>query len=215
MTSYAWREITLIVLIGGILSAVTAWFAGWWALAPATIAGTVLSFYRDPPRRVPDDPQAILSAADGKVVSITRESDPANGEAILRIMAFLSVLNVHINRSPCAGRVTEVTYQPGEFLSALRAAADTRNENNTVVITPDEPLPGPVRVRQIAGVLARRIVCTANSDTHLAAGERFGMIKLGSRTEVILPDNGQWDLCVCVGQRVRAGRTILARLHSS
>ena len=213
-TSYARTEITLIVAIGGLATAVVAYFLGWWALVPAVLALAVLAFYRNPPRRSPTGDNLILAPADGKIVEITRAADSEDGQR-LRIMIFLSVLDVHVNRSPCAGRVTQVDYKPGEFLNALRPEADARNESNTLVIEPRAPLPGRISVRQIAGVLARRIVCTARVGDELAGGQRFGMIKLGSRTEVCLPEDSHWQVCVAVGDKVRAGRTILARLGDS
>jgi len=215
MTSYARFEIVLIVLVGGALTALAAVYLGWWALVPGVPALALLSFYRDPPRRVPESDNLILAPADGKIVEVTRDVPTDDDAPLLRIMIFLSVLDVHINRSPCAGRVENVAYQPGEFLNALRPEADTRNENNTVTIVPAEPLPGPIRVRQIAGVLARRIVCRARPGDRMAAGERFGMIKLGSRTEVVLRENPGWEICVTIGDKVKAGSTILARLHST
>jgi phosphatidylserine decarboxylase len=211
MARYARLEITAILLIGTVVTAATAYWAGLWALLPAALALALLSFYRDPPRPVPTDPNLVLAPADGKIVEISRTLNAADGRPTLHIMIFLSVFNVHINRSPCAGRVTDLTYRPGEFLNALNPAADARNESNTLTITPAAPLPGPIRVRQIAGVLARRIVCVVEIGDDLAAGERYGMIKLGSRTEVCLPEDAKWDLRVAVGDKVKAGRTVLAR----
>lgn len=210
-TAYARLEIALLITLGAALTAFVAVWAGWWALLPALLVLAVLSFYRDPPRRVPAGAELVLAPADGKIVEITRDAEGPDGSRVVRIMVFLSVLNVHINRSPCAGTVEAVDYRPGEFLNALRADADARNECNTLVLRPAAPLPGPVRVRQIAGVLARRIVCTARPGDTLAAGQRYGMIKLGSRTEVCLPEDARWEVCVQVGQAVRAGSTILAR----
>jgi phosphatidylserine decarboxylase len=215
MAQYARLEEILIVAAGGLCTVAVAWLFGWWGLLPAVVALALLSFYRDPPRRVPDAPAAILAPADGKVVDISREVALEDGSPVLRIMIFLSVFNVHINRSPCAGRVVDVRYRAGKFLNALNAEADAENECNTIVLEPATTLPGPVRVRQIAGVLARRIVCTARAGDSLAAGQRYGMIKLGSRTEICLPENPGWEVCVELGTRVRAGRSILARLRST
>ncbi len=211
-TPYARKEVLAISIGGAFLTALLAWLAGWWGMIPAILALAVLSFYRDPPRNIPPGNNLILSAADGRVVEVSRNAAGPDGQPCVRIMTFLSVLNVHVNRSPCAGHVKQVEYKNGEFLSALRADADTRNEANTLLIAPEPPLTGPIRVRQIAGVLARRIVCTASPGTELAAGERFGMIKLGSRTEVCLPERPDWELHVRVGDTVRGGVTILASL---
>lgn len=215
MAPYARLEVTLIVLVGGALTAVCAWLTGWWAVLPAVVALALLSFYRDPPRACPTGDDLILAPADGKIVEITHGVAGPDDRQFLRIMIFLSVFNVHINRSPCAGRVTAVDYRPGEFLNALRADADVRNESNTLELETAAPLPGPVRVRQIAGVLARRIVCMARVGERLTAGQRYGMIKLGSRTEVCLVDDPAWEVRVAVGDAVQAGRTVLARWRAA
>jgi phosphatidylserine decarboxylase len=174
-----------------------------------------LGFYRDPVRRPPGGENLVLAPADGKVAEIGRNVEEADGRRVLRIMVFLSVFDVHVNRSPCAGRVTDVRYRPGKYVSALRSDADTLNESNMVLIEPAAPLPGPVRVRQIAGVLARRIVCAARVGDRLTAGQRFGMIKLGSRTEVCLAEDARWEVLVRIGDHVKAGLSVLARLRAT
>jgi len=143
-------------------------------------------------------------------MSVERDWSAPEGGRDLRICIFLSVMNCHVNRSPCAGTVTDIIYSPGLFLNALRPDATLRNENNLIVLNPAAPLPGPIRVRQIAGLLAKRIVCAVQPGTSLAAGERVGMIKLGSQTEVRAPEDPKWKVCVQPGQNVRAGVTILA-----
>jgi phosphatidylserine decarboxylase len=213
MAPYARLEVALTLLIGGIVTAACGYWLGWWALAPAVLTLALLSFYRDPARRPPTEANLILAPADGKIVEIARDVVNVDSPPVLRIMIFLSVFNVHINRSPCAGTVRTVTYKPGQFLNALSAEANTRNESNTLVIDPVAPLPGPVRVRQIAGVLARRIVCAVHNGAHLTAGQRFGMIKLGSRTEVCVPEHPAWEICAAVGQHVKGGLTVLALLR--
>ena len=215
MAPYARLEITLILLIGGAVTVASGVLLHWWALLPGLVAVALLMFYRDPPRRPAVGDDLLLAPADGKVVRIERDYHAEGGDRReLRIVIFLSVLNVHINRSPCAGTVTDITYRPGEFLNALRSEATTRNESNLVTIRPRPPLPGPIHVRQIAGVLARRVVCTLEPGDELAAGERFGMIKFGSQTEIRVPEDSRWDLRVAVGDRVKAGLTVLARLGS-
>ncbi len=213
MAPYARREVIGIAIVGAALTwTVAAWW-GWWALLPAVIALSLLAFYRDPPRAIALAPNEIGAPADGRIVEVARQVNE-DGAHVLRIVIFLSVLNVHINRSPCAGRVLATHYRPGRFLNALRPEATATNEANTIVIEPAAPLPGPIRVRQIAGTLARRIVCTARENGQLAAGQRIGMIKLGSRTEITLPDDENWEVRVAVGTRVRAGLTVLAALRS-
>jgi phosphatidylserine decarboxylase len=214
VSRYARLEIALIILLGGGLTAVTAYYLKLWALLPAFLALALLAFYRDPPRRVPRRDNVLLAPADGRITEISRDYGVADESGpLLRVVIFLSVLDAHINRSPCAGRVTDVTYRPGEFLNALRAESTDRNENNLVTIEPRPPIPGLVRVRQIAGVLARRIVCAAEPGDHLATGERFGMIKFGSRTELCVHEDPRWQVTVRVGDHVKAGVTVLAELR--
>jgi len=213
MAPYARLEVILIALVGGAITAVLAHVAPLWAILPAVLTLALLGFYRDPARRAPGGNDLILAPADGQVVEISPDATGADGSRVLRIMIFLRVYDVHLNRSPCAGRVTDVQYRRGAFVNALNSAADARNECNTVTLDPQAPLPGPVRVRQIAGVLARRIVCAVKSGDYLTAGDRFGMIKLGSRTEVCVPADPRWEVLVRPGQKVRAGVTVLVRLR--
>lgn len=211
MSPYARFELAAIPIGGGLLALALMHVAGAWALLVLVPTLALLLFYRDPPRRTPRNPHILVAPADGRVVALDRDIASVDNQRVLRIMIFLSVLDVHLNRSPCAGRVTAVDYRPGRFRNALSAAADTENECNTITITPAEPLAGPVRVRQIAGVLARRIVCAVGIDDVLTAGQRVGMIKLGSRTELCVPADERWVPTVRVGDHVRAGVTILLR----
>ncbi len=214
MSRYARFEVNLIAFTATLLTVVVSWSAGWWGLLPALLGVALLAFYRDPPRRGCRDRNVLLSPADGRVICVTRNfKDDEGGGPVLRIIIFLSIFDVHVNRSPCAGRVARVDYRPGRFLSALRAAAGRVNESNTVTIIPRPPLPGPVKVRQIAGMLARRIVCAVGPEDALSPGQRFGMIKLGSQTELRVPEDPGWCEVVPVGTRVYAGRTVLARLE--
>jgi phosphatidylserine decarboxylase len=211
MAPYARVEVALILVLGGLATWLTASWLGWWGLVPAVAAWALLSFYRDPPRTPPARDDVLVSPADGRVVTIERRPGPG-GRDELRIVVFLSVMNVHVNRSPCAGRVVEVVYQPGKFRNALKPESTTENENNLIVLEPAAPLPGPLRVRQIAGVLARRIVCAVRPGDALTAGQRIGMIKLGSRTELCASDADAWQVEVQLGQPVYGGTTILATL---
>ncbi|MCA9242310.1 MAG: phosphatidylserine decarboxylase family protein [Phycisphaerales bacterium] len=201
-------------MIGAALTAAIGWYFAWFALIPGLIAIALLLFYRDPPRRPPQDPRFLLAPADGRIMRIDRDYRVgADVAPELRICIFLSVLDVHLNRAPCAGVVREVVHTPGKFLNALKEEATLRNENSLMRIEPRSPIPGPVHVRQIAGLLAKRIVCAAAPGDHLAAGERFGMIKLGSQTELRAPESPDWTVGVEVGQLVKGGETILARLE--
>ena len=171
----------------------------------------LLYFFRDPPRRIPDAPDAIVSPADGKVVEVTplAHYDFVGGPAV-RIGIFLSIFNVHINRAPLAGRVLEMHYRPGKFLNALNPQSAEQNEFMWVGF---ETLESPNRrfaVRQISGLFARRIVCPLRPGATVTRGEKFGMIKLGSRTELILPADAV-EVQVQPGDNVRAGSDIVAR----
>ena len=172
----------------------------------------VLYFFRDPNRRVPEDAAALLAPADGKIVAVerTRDLEDLPGEC-WRVDIFLSIFNVHINRAPCSGSVERISYRKGEFLNALRAEAAARNERNDVLLR--TPSGVPVLVRQIAGVIARRIVCDCVVGDSLERGERFGMIRFGSRTELYIPVDAVKELCVSLGRHVRAGTTILGELR--
>ena len=171
----------------------------------------VISFFRDPNRVNPTDPAALVSPADGKVTHID-EIDSAEfpeGRAF-RISIFLSVFNVHVNRSPRRSRVTNVRYFPGEFLDARHGDCAVRNEQLWINLT-DESTGTPMVVKQISGAIARRIVCWLKPGDVLQAGERFGMIKFGSRTEVLLPAGPHCDVKIKVGDMVSGGSSVLLR----
>jgi phosphatidylserine decarboxylase len=172
----------------------------------------VIWFFRDPPRRVPGDPGLVVAPADGRVVDVEPlESDPFVAAPAVRIGIFLSVFNVHINRAPAAARVAEVVYRPGKFLNALRPASARENEQLELRLEETAPPFRRFVVRQIAGTLARRIVCWVRPGESLERGVRYGMIKLGSRTDLILPRHEGLEVLVRPGQAVRAGRSIVAR----
>ena len=215
MSPYARLEVGLIFLLGGAITFATGYFFGWWALLPGLFALALMMFYRDPPRSVTPGGDLVLAPADGKIMNVERDWLADDGAAPeLRITIFLSVFNVHMNRAPCAGRVTDALYSPGLFLNALKAEATTRNENNLITIKPKAPLPGPVLVRQISGVLAKRIVCALEPGDDVVSGETYGMIKLGSQTEIRMPENSGWQVFVKPGDSVRAGLTKLARIKT-
>ncbi|MFN7932589.1 MAG: phosphatidylserine decarboxylase [Bryobacteraceae bacterium] len=158
-----------------------------------------LWFFRDPDRETPPGPYAV-SPADGKVVVVT----PENGGT--RISIFLNVFDVHVNRTPIPGRITKVQYQQGKFLVASKPEASTENEMNTITV---EGGGSTVVFKQITGLIARRIVCWKKPGDTVAAGERVGLIKFGSRVDIQL--GPEWDIAIQVGQRVSAGSTILAK----
>ncbi len=201
-----------------ITVATLAWGPGWWrsiAAVPAVLAGLVLYFFRDPPRVVPTDDGLVVAPADGKVVEITEIEDAFVGGRAVRIGIFLSIFNVHINRVPVAGRVLELAYRPGQFLNALNEASRELNESMWIGIEAADPAIGRYVVRQISGLIARRIVCAVGPGQQVDRGEQLGMIKLGSRTELILPWSEQLEIEVQVGQHVAAGETVFGRYVTS
>jgi phosphatidylserine decarboxylase len=203
------REGYLLILACGGLAAI-AFAIGWGfaglLLALLTIA--VTGFFRDPKRVVPAGDNLVVSPADGKVVSIADLSgDPMFGDAATRVSIFLSPLDVHINRIPIAGTIEEIKYQSGKFFAAYKEEASRSNEQNALKIV--DPKGRYLGVVQIAGVLARRIVCRVKRGEQLARGDRFGLIMFGSRTDTYLPAGCRVE--VKEGQRVKGGETILGR----
>ena len=194
------------------LRGVAAWF-GWANVTLLAILGVLVTwFFRNPLRIIPQEQGVVVSPADGKVAVIgeIEHDDYIGGPAVL-IGIFLSIFNVHINRVPVATRVIGVRYKPGKFLNALRPESAQENAQVSVRIEQNEPPFRRMIVRQITGAFARRIVCWVKPGDELAAGEQFGMIKLGSRTELILPREEGLEIAVTVGESVQAGSTVLAR----
>lgn len=160
-----------------------------------------LYFFRDP-NRTPPAGDIAVSPADGRIVAIKKE-----GPQQMRVSIFLNIFDVHVNRSPIAGRVVDVKYHKGEFLVASKEEASAQNEQNTLTV--EDATGSRVVFKQIAGLIARRIVCWKNVGDTVALGERIGLIKFGSRVDVMF--GPEWDVAVQTGQRVRAGASILAR----
>ncbi len=166
----------------------------------------VCFFYRDPERACPDDPEAILAPADGKVLLIRPVSHPQTGRPATLVSIFMSPLNVHVNRIPVDGTVTHRKYLPGKFLMAFDHRSMSDNERTEICI---ESTFGPVWFCQVSGFLARRIVCNLEAGDHVRSGNRFGMIKFGSRVDIVLPDS--LHPAVTEGSRTVAGQTVIAR----
>lgn len=207
------REIAAATLLLGACAFALGWL--FWPLAiPFIVVWIwVLSFFRDPPRRGHFEPGDICCPADGTVTEIIElDSHDAFEGPVVRVGIFLSLFNVHINRVPCTGRVRAMAYQAGEFLDARHPESGRRNESNTILIDPTEGLPGPVEVRQVAGLVARRIICHANLFDQLRIGARFGLIKFGSRTEVVFPRIEGMEVRVSLGDKVKGGLTVVANL---
>ena len=195
---------------------VVALLLGGWLWIPAALVwaafGFTLWFFRDPPRTVPPEAAGgllLLAPADGKVLEIVEEEEPLylRGPA-RRISIFLSPLNVHVNRSPCDGTVEHVRYVPGEYLVAWHPKASEKNERSEIGVR--HPAGTPVLFKQIAGAVARRIVFHLGVGDVVRAGDRFGIVKFGSRMDVLVPPHAEF--VVRPGQRVVAGETILGRL---
>lgn len=184
----------------------------WIPLAGATLVWLeVLYFFRDPGRPVPDDPRALVSPADGTVTHVGEvvDADFPGGRAF-RVGIFLSIFNVHVNRMPRTGRVLDVRYFPGEFLDARHADCALRNEQTWIDL--EEPGGRFLRIKQISGKLARRIICWLKLGETVHKGDRLGMIKFGSRTEVLLPLEPGLEVLVKVGDKVKGGSSVLLRL---
>ena len=189
-----------------VIAALTVGLFG--AAVPAILAGFFVFFFRDPERRSPDGPGVVLAPADGRVlVAGAAAPDVAPAGDWLQISIFLSPLDVHVNRVPVSGRVTRVGYRPGRFLPAFRHDAARTNERSEVWIDHDGQI---VVARQVVGVLARRVVCRLQAGRQVRAGDRFGIMKFGSRMDVFLPTSA--ILRISAGDRVRGGETVLATL---
>jgi phosphatidylserine decarboxylase len=191
---------------GFIAAAVLVWLvtASWiWAVVPFLLACFFFWFFRDPQRPVPIEAGLVVSPADGKITEVARIQTP-DGERI-RLSIFLSVFDVHVNRAPIAGTVREVRYQKGKYLNALNPQSGEKNEQNVVTVQGDE---FDVSFMQIAGILARRIVFRFQEGDFVERGQRVGLIKFGSRVNVLLP--GHAHLRVALGQRVKGGASVLA-----
>ncbi len=192
----------------GLAFIVVAAVVGWLTLPalaaiPLLLAAFFLWFFRDPEREIPGGVGVIVSPADGKVTEISNIEE--NGEQRIRISIFLNVFNVHVNRSPVAGVITSVKYRKGKFGNAMGAISAEENEQNAVTVEGDT---GAIVFKQIAGLLARRIVFTKKVGDQVARGERVGLIKFGSRTDVIFASDA--EMKVRVGDHVKGGSSVLA-----
>ena len=198
------------LIFTALILTLLAFLAGWTALGIilGLIGIAIAGFFRDPERQAPLGEGLVVSPADGKVVNIAGvEGDPPFLGSATRVSIFLSPLDVHINRTPVEGKIAKITYQRGKFLAAYKEEASQRNEQNALSIVDSKGR--TLGVVQIAGVMARRIICRAKPGDQLARGERFGLIMFGSRTDTYLPEGCQ--VAVTEGQRVKGGETVLAR----
>jgi len=219
LAKYGRREVAAASIAGGsatvLLAILSRSWSGWLWVAAIVMClwAWVIWFFRDPERQPPEGEGLIVSPADGRVTDVTRLGpDSVLGCDGVQIGVFMSIFDVHVNRSPCSGTVESIEHKPGLFLDARNPAASQRNEAATIRIRHrrrDRDL--PVVVRQIAGFVARRIVTDLTPGEEIGPAHRIGMVKFGSRLEVLMPDELAGEVTVTVGQKVRAGQTVLAR----
>jgi len=232
LTKYGWPQVVvfpaavLAVMIAYLLVAIQ--FLPAWAIvsAEAVLAAAliwVLAFFRDPDRRCPSDRNLLLAPADGRITDIEIvEAPPAflrkqegGGGAVIRFGIFLSIFNAHINRAPCNVKVEKITYRKGKYKNAMNPQSGRVNESNDLdLIRTDSPKDRLI-VRQISGSVARRIVCEEVEGQELTCGEKFGMIKFGSRTELYVPVRENAKCLVQIGDKVKAGMTPLVRYEGT
>jgi len=221
LTKYGWPQVVALpaIVASAMLIASVGWPDHWPArglvLVEAALAITliwILCFFRDPRRAVPTDKNVLLAPADGKVtdIGIVEENDFIGGAA-LRIGIFLSIFDTHINRAPCNVKVEKVTYRPGKYKNAMIPKSGLVNESNDLGLLRTDNPQDRLIVRQISGAIARRIVCATVQGKSLAGGEKFGMIKFGSRTELYLPVRENAKCLVRIGDKVKAGMSPLVR----
>jgi phosphatidylserine decarboxylase len=186
-----------------------AWIAGWWWSVPLWLATLfVLQFFRDPPRKIPGGERTVVSPADGRIVAVEKAADPYLKRDAQKVSVFMNVFNVHANRSPVEGEVKDRWYSPGKYVNAALDKASLENERNALWL---RTVGGAdVTCVQIAGLIARRILCYVKAGDRLGRGERFGFIRFGSRVDVYLPPGA--TVKVELGQIVRCGATVLAEL---
>ncbi|MGH8669394.1 MAG: phosphatidylserine decarboxylase [Burkholderiales bacterium] len=196
--------------IGVAVSLVASFLFGWWAVPLWLATLFILQFFRDPARAVPDDPRAVLSPADGRIVEVSRSQDPYLKRDALKVSVFMNVFNVHSNRSPVDGVVKERWYFPGAFVNAALDKASLANERNALWLR--TAAGADVTCVQVAGLIARRILCYVEAGAELGRGQRFGFIRFGSRVDVYLPPDAQ--VKAAIGEKVYAAETVLAWLTS-
>jgi phosphatidylserine decarboxylase len=194
-----------------VVSLLVTYFAGWWSAPFWLLSIFILQFFRDPPREVPDDPRAVVSPADGRIVEVSRVQDPYLKRDALKLSVFMNVFNVHSNRSPVDGTVKERWYFPGAFVNAALDKASLANERNALWLRTDGG--ADVTCVQVAGLIARRILCYVSTGAHLRRGERYGFIRFGSRVDVYLPSDA--EPAAALGDKVYAAESVLAWLKTT
>ena len=198
------------ILAGALIAVIVSWMLDLGIITFLFFVFLVFAFqfFRDPAREAPEDPRAVVSPVDGRVCKVEKCTNPETGEDAVKVSIFMNVFNVHSQKSPVAGRVEEIVYKPGLFLNADLDKASTHNERNAVRVTTDEGR--SVTFVQVAGLVARRILCYAKVGERLEKGERYGFIRFGSRVDVYLPLDA--EITVSIGDKVTGVMSTIARL---
>ncbi len=202
------REGWLYTSLAVIVAAVATYFLGWWSLPFWLAALFVLQFFRDPPRDVPQGDNLVLCPADGRVIVVGNARDPYRNTDAVKFSVFMNVFNVHSNRSPVDAVVQRVDYAAGLFVNASFDKASAENERNALILRRDDGT--EITCVQVAGLIARRILCYVKAGERLARGQRYGFIRFGSRVDVYLPPGSKPR--VAIGDKVKATSTVLAEL---
>ena len=205
------REGWPFISAGLVLSIIVTACAGWWSLPFWLFTAFALQFFRDPSRPIPQDADAVLCPADGRIVVVEKALDPYRNVEALKISVFMNAFNVHSQRAPVDGTITGVEYNKGKFVNAALDKASTENERNAVLATTRSGR--EITFVQVAGLVARRILCYIGEGEKVVRGERYGFIRFGSRVDVYLPLDARAE--VAIGDKVSASSTILARLPLS
>jgi len=210
LTSYGYSTMIKVLILAMVLSAAAVLFPTWAEMTILVALGAIilftLYFFRDPERSIPNEQRVILAPADGKIILVQPYKQSCSSSPLTLISIFMSPFNVHVNRIPVSGKVTHLRYCPGKFLMAFDHQSTENNERMEIGIDNGEI---EVRFSQVSGFLARRIVCTLQSGEMVKIGKRFGMIKFGSRVDLILPASAK--VAVQRGETTRAGETVIAR----
>ncbi len=203
------REGWPFLAIAVVVAALAAAYSIVWSIPFWIVALFVLQFFRDPPREVPGDAKTVVSPADGRIVAVEKAHDPYLDRESIKVSVFMNVFNVHSNRAPVDGQVKQIFYNAGSFVNAALDKASTENERNALWIRADAG--ADVTCVQVAGLIARRILCYAKAGDKLQRGQRYGFIRFGSRVDVYLPLNAR--IKAALGDKVYAASTILANLE--
>ncbi|MEK7435741.1 MAG: phosphatidylserine decarboxylase [Pseudomonadota bacterium] len=203
------REGWMFLALAVVAAALASWYSPLWSIPFWVVAVFVLQFFRDPGRAVPGDAKTVVSPADGRIVAVEKARDPYLDRETTKVSVFMNVFNVHSNRAPVDGEVKQSWYEAGSFVNAALDKASTENERNALWIRTDAG--ADVVCVQVAGLIARRILCYVKAGDKLERGQRYGFIRFGSRVDLYLPPNAR--IKAALGDKVYAASTILASLE--